>query len=80
MHGEDRLCDLTVITNTFLDHETAYMLHKQRAPISCHLPCEPDSIISASKALDHEKLKYTLLTSFKALHPDTLFPLQLRDL
>ena len=72
-----------MITNTFVNHKTAYMLYRQEAPwttITCQLPCEPGSIIPASKALDHEKLKYTLLAFFVALHPDTLLPLQLRDL
>lgn len=51
-----------------------------RAAITGQLPGEPCAIISATKPLDHEKLKYTLFIAFVALHPNPLLPLQLRNL
>lgn len=48
--------------------------------ITSELPCEPGAIISATKPLDHEEFKYTFLTALVALHPNSLFPLQFRNL
>ena len=62
---------------------TVQALYRQApvwAVITSKLPCEPGAIVSTTKPLDHEKLKYAFLIALVALHPNSLLPLQLRNL